>query len=235
MKLSKREKILLIILGCLVFVFISWRVVLTPAITQYYAHKQAIANLNAQIGDLETMAGTQPALLSNLQKAKETMESETYFYRDLSSADVDRMLSSLASQNKMDATRIAIKQTEATEVTPFISAAPVMMDSLLRQRLLFDTDAQQRHASDTELLQQQSVQQKNTNTLTVPTYACEMDVSGTSDNLAALLAAINSTGHSMYLTKVTTPKPAYELGDKQNITDGTFTGTLFIQVYYLVN
>lgn len=223
MKLSRREKVLLGILAVLLLVFVGWRMLVGPAIEEHNTLVSSVENLTFQKSQMDATIAGAATIHNDLAEAWKTMDTESYFYRDLNAAEVDRLLSEFAAKNSVTIVEMEIAPAEAAVSVKYSPSVSVLDSTLREQRMKFDLQAAQSYYSEIEGI----FAAEDENPITVPLYRCTLTVSGRTANVAAMADAINSAGRSIYVTAI---GAGY---GSDNIEGGVFKDTFSVNVYFL--
>ena len=221
MKLSKREKILLVVLAVLILIFVGWRFLIGPALEKKAALESTVENLSFQKEQMNAVLASEGEIRQALADAYKAMDTEEYFYRNLSVSEVDRMISQYAADAGVTLNALVISTAQTSELMRYQPQPSVLFSTLREQRLKFDEAAQKNFAADTEGISGSD----DTTAISIPVFVCQAEVNGKTANVVAMVDAINKTGRSIYVTATGS--------GLDNIEAGVYRDTVTINVYFL--
>ena len=201
MKLSAREKMLLIILGVLLIVYAGFQFVLTPGIIRLQTARSEVNALTAQKQQMDLMLTQMADAEALLTQEQQRSDAQTYFYASLNGVAMDRLLQTLAAQSNVTIASIYLPfAAQPQAVVPF-GQAPITVAAE-------NGTAEENPAAGP----------------IVPMYQCTATVTGTPNDVMALITAINGLGKSVQVSSMGTP-------GQENIKEGVLTEVISVDFY----
>lgn len=223
MKLTRREKLLIGILVVLIAGFAGWKFLLNPALQEKMDLESSIEDLSLRKAQVEEIASEADTIKQNLKDAYSEMNTESFFYHGLTSAQADRLLSAFAKAHSVTISEMTISEPEVVGLDGFIPNIAPLFSSFREQRIKFDQQATEKYLSDAAGLPDTETDES---VITIPLCRCVLAVSGKAADVAAMVDEINSAGRSIYVSG---------FGDQitGNIENGIYEDSIYVNIYFL--
>ncbi|MGD9567355.1 MAG: hypothetical protein AB7V48_03365 [Sedimentibacter sp.] len=219
MKLTDREKKMLLILLVVSVFTLSLKYVIVPSV-------EAITTSKLQLSELEMLEkeiNITVEAFSNIDEKIKTeyeLNKSDYFYKNIDDTYVDNMMQDFIESYNLKLISLSFGMPNEGSTPENLNDISSLILNLINQKLkLENSDAS---LANQNLENQAEKTSSSENNLT-PIFYCTINIQGNLDDVMNMVNTINKSNKSINVTSV-----------NGSISGGTFTGNLTVEIYYIV-
>ncbi len=218
--LTKREKLLLTVLGLILLFGGGIYYLLIPAYNGYTESKTTLNDLKFQEQTMDVQLASLKGIDQLLLAEQARATANTYFYRLIDASYIDEILQDTARSYATTPTAVTITDAAYADLTKYTTPK----NALTTTKPVATSDAS---AANTDTGTAGDSAADTASGYSLPNYIATMTLTGGGENIVAVAQAINNFGRSCYVSGLTmTVNPI-------DPTNQTFTGTITINYYFL--
>lgn len=218
MKLTKREKILLSILGLLIFWWLVVSIGILPALNQVSEAKAEIQVMDQQKNQMKAVLERYQNIDQMIDKEKEKKSGEDFFYRNIDDVFIDRTLQALAVKHQVTITDNEIADPQTTAVDPLFSELRILNYPI--------RDAAAALMGNNQVEETEKPDSTSTEEQVLPLYSNTVMIAGPIENVMNFIEEIRSFGKSVSVSEIGS-------NTAENLSGDNFYDQVVINFYFI--